>query len=234
MSAEILGVIPARGGSKRIQRKNLMPLAGMPLVGHSVRHLKAANCVSRAIVSTDDPEIAAVAREGGAEVVMRPDALADDKATSEAALLHVLDHLRAEEGYEPRLVVFLQATSPVRRSGDIDLAVGQLEREDADSLFSACRNTKLLWRVNDGTASPLNYDFRARRREQDFAPEYRENGSIYVFRPERLRRDHNRLGGRIAIYVMPEWASFQVDEPGEARLVEWVLREQAQLEAQAP
>jgi N-acylneuraminate cytidylyltransferase len=148
-------------------------------------------------------------------------------------VLHVLDQLSSEGGFDPRLVVFLQATSPVRRATDIDRAVEQLEREGADSLFSACRSNKLLWRGTGDGPMPLNYDFRVRRREQEMAPEYRENGSIYVFPPELLRRENNRMGGKISIYEMPEWASFQVDEPWEVALLEWILGAQARLESQS-
>ena len=110
-----IALIPARGGSKRIPRKNLLPLAGLPLVAHSIRHAIAAHAVSEVYVSTDDPEIADVARTFGAEVVMRPTELAGDQATSESALLHALDD-RARRGLpDPELVVFLQPTSPVRR-----------------------------------------------------------------------------------------------------------------------
>ena len=233
MPADILGVIPARGGSKRIPRKNLVQVAGMPLVCHSIRHLACARCVTRVVVSTDDAGIAEVSRRHGAEVVMRPGELSGDAASSESAVLHVLDRLKDQEGFEPKLVVFLQATSPVRRAADIDLAVEQLERERADSLFSACRSNKLLWRATVEGPLPLNYDFRLRRREQEMAPQYRENGSIYVFPPGLLRRENNRMGGRISIYEMPEWASFQVDELWEVALVEWILGQQQRLEAQS-
>lgn len=226
MADDILGIIPARGGSKRIPRKNLLTVAGKPLVVHSILHLKASSRVARAVVSTDDSEIAEVSRSHGAEVVMRPPEISDDQATSESALLHVLDALKAE----PELVVFLQATSPVRRRDDIDRAIAQLERDKADSLFSACRNNKLLWRASPNGPESVNYDWRRRKREQDHHPEFRENGSIYVFPPRLLRESGNRLGGRMSIYEMPEWASFQVDEPWEFRLAEWVLAHQGELE----
>ncbi len=216
----IVCIIPARGGSKRIPRKNLMKIGGKPLVVHSIQHALAANRVDRVIVSTDDAEIARVSRKAGAEIVRRPPEISGDAATSESALLHVLGTIP-----EPDLVVFLQATSPVRRRGDIDAAIAQLARERLDSLFSACENNKLLWQLAPNGPRSVNYDYRKRKREQDFHPEFRENGSIYVFRPSILRGLNNRLGGRIGIYVMPEWASFQVDQPWECRLIEWILKQ---------
>ena len=125
----ILAIIPARGGSKGIPRKNLQPLAGKPLLAYTIEHARATPAVTRVVVSTDDVEIASVAQQYGAEVIWRPAEISGDTATSEAALLHALDHLRDNEGYEPDLVVFLQATSPLRRSDDIQRAVETLQQQ---------------------------------------------------------------------------------------------------------
>ncbi|MBI4236643.1 MAG: acylneuraminate cytidylyltransferase family protein, partial [Chloroflexi bacterium] len=125
-SERVLCIIPARGGSKRLPRKNLALLLGEPLVAHSIRHALEARLVQRVVVSTDDAEIASVAEQHGAEVVRRPAEIAGDTATSESALLHVLDHLERTESYHPDLVVFLQCTSPVRQRDDIDNAIRAL------------------------------------------------------------------------------------------------------------
>lgn len=215
----VVAIIPARGGSERIPRKNLLPLGGMPAVGHTVRHAVEAELVDEVLVSTDDEEISAVARAHGAEVSARPASLAGPEATSESALLHVLD----ERGADPELVVFLQPTSPVRRPGDVDAAIRTLRDAGADSLFSAAENRNLFWQERDGVPEPLNYDPRRRRREQEMGRQWRENGSIYVFRPELLRREGSRLGGRIAVYEMDYWSSFQLDTPEDAELLEWIL-----------
>ena len=219
-----IALIPARGGSKRIPRKNLLPLAGLPLVAHSIRHAIAAHAVSEVYVSTDDPEIADVARTFGAEVVMRPAELASDQAISESALLHALDD-RARRGLpDPELVVFLQPTSPVRRFDDIDRAIAQLLQAGADSLFSACEHNRLIWGIKDGQPYSLNYDFCKRQREQEMAIQFHENGSIYVFRPWVLRQFNNRLGGKITVYEMDYWSSFQIDTPEHVELCEWIMR----------
>jgi YrbI family 3-deoxy-D-manno-octulosonate 8-phosphate phosphatase len=218
-------IIPARGGSKRLPRKNLRLVAGKPLLVHSVEHARVAVNVERTIVTTDDPEIAAVAREGGVEVVMRPPEIASDTATSEAALAHVLDILAATEQYQPDLVVFLQCTSPVRRPDDIDRAVETLLKDNADSLFSATESRWLIWRRDGPEVRSFNYDFRNRKRDQEHPDEYRENGSIYVFKPWVLRELNNRLGGGMTIYPMDYWSSFQVDSLEDLALVDWILRE---------
>lgn len=221
---KIVAIIPARGGSKRVPGKNVYPVAGKPLITHSVEHAKQSKRVNRVIVSTDDAEIANVSRAAGAEVIERPASLGGDKASSESALVHVLDTLKQKEAYTPDLVVFLQCTSPVRDPEDIDRAIAELEKQNADSLLSACHNDKFLWRVVEGQPKALNYDPAHRPREQDFGKEYRENGSIYLFKPWVLEKFNNRLGGKSAIYEMPFWSSFQVDSIEDLELVDWILR----------
>jgi YrbI family 3-deoxy-D-manno-octulosonate 8-phosphate phosphatase len=220
----VIAIIPARGGSKRIPAKNLLSIAGRPLLAHSLRHAREAGTVSETWVSTDDPSIAALARREGARVVERPADFATDTATSEVAVLHVLDWRRAQGLEDPDLVVFLQATSPARRKGDIDSAVDTLVRQQADSVFSACENNRLIWQMTPAGPESLTYDYHRRQREQDMPRQFRENGSIYVFRPEVLRRAGNRLGGRMAVYEMDYWSSFQIDTPEHVELCEWIMR----------
>lgn len=209
----IVAVIPARGGSKRILRKNLLPFQGKPLVVHSIEDALGARRVDRTIVSTDDPEITAVSTAAGADVFQRPEALASDTATSESALLDVLDQIERRGERMPDVMVFLQCTSPVRHASDIDGALDLFESSGADSLLSATRFKRYVWRMENGSAVPVNWDYRVRWREQEFPPQFMENGSIYVFRTSLLRSQQNRLGGKIAIYEMPPEGSFQIDEP---------------------
>lgn len=220
---EILTIIPARGGSVGVPRKNVRPLGGRPLIAWSIEQALATPSVTRVVVSTDDPEIARVSKTRGAEVVDRPASLATSTCSSESALLHCLDELRSREGYAPELVVFLQATSPLRREHDIEAAIQTLLRSQADSLFSACASHGFMWRVDSDGPWPLNYDHRARPRRQDAPLDVIENGSIYVFRPDVLRETGSRLGGRVATYMMRPLDSFQVDEPEDLVLMEAVL-----------
>ena len=224
MMMQALAIIPARGGSKRIPRKNVALVGGLPLVTHSIRHALASRHVTATVVSTDDAEIAAIARAEGAEVIERPPSLAADESSSESALLHALDVRRADGHDDPEAIVFLQCTSPIREAEDIDNAVAQFARDAPDSLMSACEYTRFVWALGPAGARSLNYDYRNRKREQELDPQFQENGSIYVFRPELLRATHNRLGGRIAIYRMDYWSSFQVDSPEDLELCDWILR----------
>ena len=211
MGKKCLAIIPARGGSKRIPGKNIMSLSGTPLVAISIEHALRSKSVDRVVVSTEDAAIAALSKKHGAEVVKRPKRLAGDKATSESALLHVLDELEKREGYVPDIVVFLQCTSPLRENSDIDNAIKKFYDVSADSLLSVVKFDKYIWQLKAGKVSPLNYDYRKRWREQDFPPQYQENGSIYIFKPRILRALNNRLGGKIAIYEMDSRSFVQID-----------------------
>jgi len=219
----VVAIIPARGGSDRIPRKNVALLAGEPLIAHTLRHAASARHVSEIYVSTDDDEIADISAHGGACIVRRPGSISGAKASSESALLHVLDERRRTGLADPDLVVFLQCTSPVRESDDIDRAVETLIAEDADSLLSVCRNARFIWHRVGDSAESYNYDYRHRKMEQDLDPQFVENGSIYLSRTGLLRETGNRLGGRIALHVMDYWSAFQVDEPEDLALIDWIL-----------
>lgn len=220
----VLAIIPARGGSKGVPRKNLRALCGRPLVVHSIEHALKARGVNRTVVSTDDEEIARVSREAGAEVIERPANLAGDKATSESALLHALGVVEARDGYVPTTVVFLQATSPVRDADDVDAALGTLISQRADSLVSVCRSHDFLWTRRGKTGVPTNYKPSKRPRRQDMAPQFRENGSIYIMKAAGLRKHRCRLFGRIALYEMDQARSFQVDTEEDFALIEAMMQ----------
>lgn len=222
MKQGVLAIIPARGGSKGVPRKNLRPFAGRALITHSIRHAIESASVTRTIVTTDDAEIARVSRKAGAEVIDRPAELATDAAPSEPSLLHVLESLASRERYVPELVVFLQATSPLRDPGDVDAAVALLRAERADSLLSACPSHDFHWTLRDGVGVPLNYDPTRRPRRQDLPPQFRENGSIYAMRASGFVEYRCRLFGRVAIYAMPEERSLQIDRPEDFALLEAV------------
>lgn len=224
MSLEVLAIIPARGGSKGIPKKNVLPFNGVPLVGVTIWQALQSRTVSRAIVSTDDSEIAKVAAKYGAEVVRRPAEISGDEASSELALLHVLDKLKDEEAYEPDTVAFLQCTSPIRYPGDIDRAVETLLSENADSLLSVVPSHRFLWTRIDGKVRSVNYDYTSRPRRQDIPPEFMENGSIYLFRPWILRQYHNRLGGRIVLFEMDDSTSVEIDTELDFELAQWIAR----------
>ena len=219
-----LAIIPARGGSKGLPRKNVLDLDGRPLIAHTLEQARFAHAIERVVVSTDDPEIREVSRGCGAEVIDRPAELATDEASSESALIHVLDVLEETEGYRPELVVFLQCTSPIRRRDDIDRAVEQLRRSGADSLLSAVPFHGFTWHRGAAGAEALNYDYRQRPRRQESQGRYLENGSIYVFKTWILRQTGHRLGGRISLYAMDKASGIDIDTAEDLELCRAVLQ----------
>lgn len=175
-------------------------------------------------MSTDDEEIASISAQNGAEVIKRPPAISGDNASSEQALHHVLDELEQSESFAPDLVVFLQCTSPIRRDHDIDRAIETVIDSGSDSLLSVCRFHRFVWRIEQGQPVSQNYDYRNRQLRQSLSPEFMENGSIYVFKPWVLREFDNRLGGRIQLYEMDYFSSFEIDTMEDFILCEAILQ----------
>jgi N-acylneuraminate cytidylyltransferase len=158
---EVLALIPARGGSKSIPRKNIKSFAGQPLIGYSIAAGLAAETVTRVVVSTDDEEIATVGRKYGAETpFLRPREFSSDDTPDLPVFQHALQWFQSEEGYSPDIIVQLRPTSPLRKVDHIDQAVLQLlEHPQADSIRTVCdpfQNPYKMWRVGaDGFLSPL-------------------------------------------------------------------------------
>ena len=220
---QAIAIIPARGGSKGVPRKNVRLLAGRPLIAHTILDAREAGLISDIYVSTDDPEIAHVSKVYGAEVIERPSELASDTAASESALLHAVETLETT-GLVPDLIVFLQCTSPLRTGADIDHAILHLRDTGADSLLSVSPSHRFLWSEVDGTPNSINYDYQNRQRRQDLKPQYVENGSIYLFKPWVLKQTGNRLGGKISLFQMSEAAAWEIDSMTDFEIVELLLK----------
>ena len=218
-----VAIIPARGGSKGIKGKNIRQVAGLPLLAHSVKHAVEAAHVDTCYVSTDDQSIAEVAQQFGAKIIHRPAEISGDVASSESALTHALEEIRSGDRVEPGLVVFLQCTSPVRTAADLDRAIDTLRAENADSLISVAPFHRFTWEITANGAESTNYDYKNRQRRQDLPTQYVENGSIYIFKPWVLDETNNRLGGRVAAYVMGEHTSFEIDSEFDLQLVDYVM-----------
>ncbi len=219
----IVAIIPARGESKRIPRKNVLPFAGIPLIAHSILHASGARLVDRVYVTTDDEEIKKVAEHYGASVIDRPKEFSGDRSTSEDALKHALGVIKENDSINPDYVVFLQCTSPLREDDDIDNAIEKIRNGKADSLFSVCRNHGLIWAKKGDNLTALNYDSQNRKMEQDMDEQYRENGSIYIFKPDVLEKHNNRFAPNNTIYEMSFVNSFQVDTEDDVKIVNLLL-----------
>ena len=229
-----LAIIPARGGSKGIPRKNVLLLAGKPLIAYTIEAALQANGVDRVVVSTDDPEIGAVARQYGAEVVWRPAEISGDIASSEAALLHVLETLEREEQYRPEICVFLQCTSPLTIAEDIEGTVQALKDDKADSALAVTSFHYFLWNSDgSGDAIGINHDKRERLMRQQREPQYLETGAIYVFRVEGFLNARRRFFGRTTMHQMPQERCHEIDEPVDFTVAEVLLTERRRQQASA-
>ena len=211
----ILCVIPARAGSKGVPGKNLRVVGGRPLLVWTVEQAIAARPSMDVVVSTDDEQIADVARTAGALVpFLRPRELAQDTTPTEPVVRHALQAARAA-GAAPDAVMLLQATSPVRLPGTIGRAISQFSTTGADSLVGVVPQTPFIWRQGvEGGVPSATYDVAARPRRQDLTPltlRYRETGSLYLTRAWVYDALDNRLGGKIGLFVMDELEGIDVD-----------------------
>ena len=222
----IIGIIPARGDSKGIPHKNLCILHGKPLIAWTIEAAKGAKRVDRIVVSTDEPKISSIAKQYGSEVIWRPAEISGDTALSESALLHVLEHLRQNQGYEPDIVIFLQCTSPLILSEDIDGIVQTFLNEGADSALAVVPFHDFLWKKNArGKAVGINHNKSVRIRRQDLKPQYQETGAIYVMKTKGFRKAKHRFFGKIAMNVIPTERAYEINEPVDMQVAEALFQQ---------
>lgn len=216
-----VALVPARGGSKGIPRKNLRLIGGRPLIAWSISQALACSAIDQVVVSTEDLEIAAIASEAGATVpFMRPPELAGDETTTEAVMLHAVEAL-ASSGVSVDRVVLLQPTSPVRRVDTIERAVLELDRTRADSVVSVVEVHPFVWRA--GEFFEPQYDPVQRPRRQDIPDDQRlyiENGSIYVTSVVALLESRCRISGQVAGFPMSREESIDIDDEIDLALAE--------------
>jgi N-acylneuraminate cytidylyltransferase len=210
----VLALIPARAGSKSIQRKNLLQLAGKPLLAHTIAHALGASLIGRVIVTTDSEEIADVARNYGAEApFLRPAEISGDFSLDVEFHRHALEWLRNEEGYTPSLVVNLRPTHPVRRCDTIDRAIALFAASpDADALRSICLS-KLspfkMWAIDqNGYLSPIasvgNLHEPYNQPRQLLPLVYWQDGYIDITRPSVVMNKNSTTGDRILPFLIEE------------------------------
>jgi len=222
----LLGFIPARAGSKGVPGKNIRPLAGKPLIVHTIQAAKESGIFDRLVVSTDGEEIAGIAREAGAEVpFLRPPELATDEARGIDVLHHALKWFE-ERGAKFDCVMCLQPTSPLRSAADIVAAVDLLLARNADAIVSVCHAEHHPWWTNvlpeDGCMKDfLKPGIPANR--QDLPAYYRLNGAIYLARWDFIRNRDSWLGPRTYAYIMPQERSVDIDEEIDFKIAEVLL-----------
>lgn len=224
----VLAIIPARGGSKSIPRKNLQLAAGRPLIAWTIDAARRSRSLDRIIVSTDDAEIASVAREWGAEVPMlRPADLARDDTPGLDPVLHAVSWLGDREGYQPDLVMLLQPTSPLRTAADIDAAIDLFVQRQALALCSVSPNLHpASWSSRlsrDGVLVDFRPDSDEPASRQAAETLYEQNGAIYIVDRSHLLRNRTLYAPETLAYVMPADRSIDVDDASQLAAVDALL-----------
>lgn len=212
MNKTFLAIIPARGGSKRLPKKNLLDLCGKPLIAHSIEAALKSKYISKVIVSSDDEEILNIAKEYKADFIKRPDELASDTATTFDTLKHTLENV---EKYD--YVVLLQPTSPLRTEKHINEAIELLEEKNADAIISVCEmeHSPLWSNTLDENLDMSNFlrDEVLNKRSQDLPKYYRLNGAIYICKTEKLLENKGLfVKENIYAYKMDKKHSVDIDE----------------------
>ncbi len=233
---KIIGVIPARGGSKGIPKKNIKEINGKPLIAWTIEVAKESKYLDEVIVSTDSEEIKEVAEQFGAYVpFMRPNRLAEDASTSMDVLIHALDYMKEEEGKEFDILMMLEPTSPLREAKDIDASLEALvNHETARSIAGVAyvedANPDFVVTLEEGLMRS-NTNFVVKRR-QDIDDYYFYEGTIYASFVTDLYSRRNFYHKLALGYVVPKWKAFEIDDMVDFSIIEHLLtqREKGLLE----
>jgi CMP-N,N'-diacetyllegionaminic acid synthase len=229
---KVLAVIPARGGSKGVPRKNIRIVGGKPLIAYTIAPVTAvSHLFHRIIVSTDDQEIARLAEQYGVEVpFLRPEELAGDHIPMMPVLQHAVRFIEQQDGIQLDWVLLLQPTVPFRTPNDIQMALELGQQGDCDSVISVVQvfatHPILMKRIENDHLLPYCIQEKEGTRRQDYQPPaYMRNGAIYLTRRDILMETGSIWGRAIRPYVMPPERSVNIDSELDLRLVEFMLRE---------
>lgn len=218
-------VIPARGNSKGIKKKNLIAFSGKPLLYWTIKQAKKSKFKNNIYISSEDDEIIKFAKKMNTNAIRRPTSLSKDNSSSESAIIHIIKSL----DFKVDNIIFLQATSPLRKPNDIDLAFKSFIESRSDSLFS-CHEAEDyfdVWALKKKSYIPLIINYKKRKPRQLFNQEQVcQNGSIYIFKKDLIINKINRLGGKINVYKMEEWQSLQLDAIKQKKIMELIFTKQ--------
>src|SRR4030042_3945729 len=219
MQEKPVAIIPARGGSTGIPRKNIFMINGLPLIHYTIQAALDAQIEGLEVyVSTEDSEIAKISTQYGIHIIDRPSELSMDTTSTEAVIIHALEILTMGS-FIASPIILLQATSPLRSAREIEAAYECFILTGADSLLSVNLDHGLYWSGSPDQPKP-EYDIRNRPRRQDMSPLYRENGALYITKPEIYLKYKNRLGGKIILYPMDSLSSVDIDEPTDIKIAQ--------------
>lgn len=223
---KITAIILARGGSKGLPNKNILNFCGKPLISWTIENCFNAG-ISSVWVSSDSDEILEISKKSGAQILKRPDSISNDNSTSEEAWLHAINYIESVKKTKIDFVFAPQVTSPLRETKDITNAIKIIDEQKLDSLFSSSIVEDLFFWEKDinGTLESVNYDWKNRKRRQDITEKFIENGSFYFFKPNVLRSNNNRFGGKIGLVKMEFWKMFEIDSKEDFKMCSALMNE---------
>jgi CMP-N-acetylneuraminic acid synthetase len=219
---KIVAIIPARGGSKSIPRKNVKKLNGKPLIGYILETASSIDEIDRVIVSTEDMEIAAIAKEYGAEVpFIRPPELAGDEIGTLPVLQHAINYLEEKEDYKPDIIILLYATSPMLTHSRIEEAIRLISENNFDSVLSVVEDKGHYWIEKQGKYERI-YPKNPKNR-QFTKPLFKENGAIYIIKRDILMEKNEIVGNNVGFLVMEKRETIDIDEPFDFEIVKTMM-----------
>lgn len=221
MTNKTYAIIPARGGSKGIHQKNLSRINGRSLVEIGVTTCLSAAHIDGVFVSTDDSDIDKEAKRFGADVIIRPEGISGDAASSEEAILHALSEIKDV----PSTILFYQITNPFTLPKDIDAAIEHFIKSRADSLFTASLFTHFLWKRVGENMVPINHDYKQRMMRQEISNCFLENGAFYIMNRRGFIKNKNRFFGKVEMFKMNEISSYEIDEPSDLKIARVLYNE---------
>ena len=224
----ILGIIPARGGSKGVPRKNVLPLNGKPLISYTIEEAKKSKYINRLIVTTDDDEIAYISKQYGAEIpFMRPKSLGGDSISTNQVIEHALKTIKEQTGKMPDIICLLQCTSPLRDVEDIDGTIEKVINSDFDASISVSEVDSNPYWSNVFEGEKLKYfieEGKKIKRRQDLPKIYEINGAVYVTKTDAFFRENNIECENMTGYIMKKENSIDIDTMIDFKMAELMLK----------
>lgn len=224
----IIAIIPARGGSKGLPRKNIKLLNGKPLIAYTIEEALKSKFLDRVFVSTEDDEIAKISKNYGAEIIQRPKDLAEDDSLRRDVIKHVIQTLKSKLNYEAEVIVYLQPTSPLRTVTDIDSALDMYLKNRYDSVVSVCKSSESpYWSltIKNQIFKPLfGWDYFMNKQRQDLPTSYILNGALYITSVKKFIQNNNLFSKRTLPYIMPIERSIDIDDDLDFKLAELLIK----------
>lgn len=222
----VLGVIPARGKSKRLPKKNILSLYGKPLIYYTIKAAKNSCNLNRFIVSTEDDAIAQISESFGAQVLPRPQTLALDNTTTEDIILNIIEQLKNKEEYKPEVIVLLQPTSPLRTSQDIDIAIEMFLSSKVKSLISVTEYDHSPYWAFNIEKDLLKPEFGKKhfKRSQEMKKLYRPNGAIFIINTKTFLKYKSFYTDKITPFILPRERSIDIDDEFDFIIAEFLLK----------